>query len=170
MTSKGSIYREHERTAQVAVAAIAVAAIAVIVDAATGFALHGWSIIGGTFLLIIAVALGGIARYSGIRLTSDRLFVGRTSLVPDDLDLGFGVRTVDSLSDDERLLVESPLPNRNDASVQILGGAHGRSVGSRMLIVRRPGSDTNLVILTYRPDELGPALRTWLGAPRAAGA
>lgn len=169
MTSTGVIYREHDRTAQVAVAMLAVVAIAVIVDLVTGFALRGWSIIAGIFVLIAAVALGGVARYNAIRLTTDRLDVGRTSLSPDDLDRGFGVRTVDSLDEDQRVLVESPLPNRKDAPVQILGGAYGRSVGSSMLIVRRPGSDTNLAILTSRPDELGTALRAWLGAPSGTG-
>jgi hypothetical protein len=165
LMSTDIVYREQRRTGPIAAGFAVVGFLLFVIDVATGFALQGWGVVASVFLLIIAATLWGLARYSSIRLTADRLEIGRASHAPTDFDRDFGVRTVDALTDDELALVNSPTPIPKDAAVRIIGGGWGRNLGSGVLVLRR--ADTKLAIITRDADRLGPLLGDWLAAGRS---
>lgn len=162
MIESDIIYAEQRSTGRVAAAIGVIAIVLVAIDLATGFALKGWGILASVFLLIVAGTLWGISRYNSIRLTADRLVVGRISLAADDLDRTFGVQAADTLENRERTRIELPFPILKRSPVQVLGGGWGRNAGSGLLVVRRTGSDKKSAIVTRHPDQLGPLLGRWL--------
>jgi hypothetical protein len=160
------LYREQQSTGRTAALIAAVAVALSVIDVATGFALQGWGVLISVFLLIVAATLWGLSRYSSIRLTPERLVVGRASLTPADFERDYGVQAADALTDREHSLVVDPVPIPKDASVELLGGAWGKPMGTGLLVLRRVGSDKKSVITTRNVDALGPLLGEWLTSDR----
>jgi hypothetical protein len=158
------LHEERAAAPKIAVAIGLVALALVAADAATGFALKGWGIVASPLLLVSAATAWSLARYNTIRLTPNQLVVGRATYVPIDFDTGFGVRTVEALTNEELALVNSPMPIPRHASVQIAGGGWGKPIGSGVLVLRPVGSETKLAITTRHVDELGSRLGEWLTA------
>ena len=73
---------------------------------------------------------------------------------------------LDALTDREHALVLDPVPIPKDATVELLGGAWGKPMGTGLLVVRRVGSDKKSVITTRNVDAFGPLLGEWLTGDR----
>lgn len=156
------LHQERAAAPMVAAVLAVVAAALIVVDLATGWGLLGWGLLAGPFVLIIAAFFWGMARYYTIRLTPARLIVGRAAYAPHDFDREFGVQTEDGLADDERAIVESPMPAKHDAPVQLAGGGFGRPIGTKLVVLRLAGDGRKLVVATRHQARVRPLLDEWL--------
>ncbi|MDH3755314.1 MAG: hypothetical protein OEU32_15705 [Acidimicrobiia bacterium] len=161
LVSRDVLHEEHASAPNAAAIAL-VAITLVVVELTTDFALNGWGIVASPFLLIVAATVWSPARYNSIRLTGEQLVVGRATYTPGDFDREFGVRAIDALTQEERSLVDSPMPIPRDASVQVAGGGFGRPFGSGVVVLGLVGSGKKLALTSRRTDELGRLLGNWL--------
>jgi hypothetical protein len=111
---------------------------------------------------IVGLTLWAVSRYSGIRVTEDALHIGGETLRRSDLDSTFGVRDSRSLTDEERALVEPPLPIPKSATVRIPGGAFGRIAGTDILVLRTADGAKSLAFFSRRREDLNAVLQRWL--------
>jgi hypothetical protein len=132
------------------------------VDIASGFALHGWGVLGSIALLVVGIGIWSRAFYGRIVLTPTSLVIGRERLSPQSFDPAFGVQPITALSDRERALTESPTPIPKTASVRIVGGSFGRGIGQTGVVLRDVDRDKAAVVFCRRPDTLSPLLQEWL--------
>ena len=156
------LHQERAAAPWIAAALAATAAALILVDVVTGWGLLGWGLLAGPFVLIVAAFFWGMARYYTIRLTPSRLIVGRAGYAPHDFDPDFGVDTDQCLTDEERAIIESPMPPKGDAEVRLAGGGFGRPIGTKLLVLRLMGDGTRLVVATRHPARFGSLLGDWL--------
>ena len=132
------------------------------VEGVRGFPNDALGLLIGLLGPIVGLTLWAVSRYSRIRVTEDALHVGGEMLRRSDLDSTFGVQDGRSLTDEERALVESPLPIPKSATVRIPGGAFGRIAGTDILVLRTADGAKKLAFFSRRREDLNAVLQQWL--------
>lgn len=142
----------------VAAASLVFAALEII----RGFPNEALGLLIGILGTIVGLTIWGVSRYSGVRVTSEYLKVGRERLTRDDLDQSFGAHDAAALTPEERAVIESPFPVSKSAGVRIPGGAFARVKGTGVVVLRAADGSSKLAFSSRRAEELIEVLRRWL--------
>jgi len=140
--------------------------VASLVFAATeiirGFPNQALGLLIGILGTIVGLTIWGVSLYSGVRVTSEYLQVGREKLRRGDLDQSFGANDATALTAEERAVIESPFPIAKSAGVRIPGGASARVSGTDVVVLRSADGSSKLAFSSRRAEELIEVLRRWL--------
>jgi hypothetical protein len=164
------VYRESTWPVAAAAVSLVVAGAGVVGLVVLRSGLSALALIAAILGLVGAGMFWGLARYSGVSISSTHLFVGRDRIELTRLDRAFGVRDSSALPPDVLARVSdmvgsmhvSPQRWREEIRADgaaLLGGAYGIPIGYDVLVVREAdGEGLLLAFASMRPERTAAAL------------